>query len=132
MIKASVAILTLFALGACTPETGEPLAVASAAPPVGPAVACINLDQVTARRPGGPGAVVFELAGGKTYRNDVQGACPSLENANKADILSVQADSTRLCRNDSVRIFDPVEAKGVGIQAFPKCRLGNFTPIARR
>ena len=131
-MKGPVALLAAFGLVACTQEASEPLAVAAAAPAIGPAIACIDLDQVTARRPGGPGAVVFELAGGKTYRNDVQESCPSLENANKADVLAVQADGTRLCRNDSVRIFDPVEAKAVGIQAFPKCRLGSFTPIARR
>ena len=131
-MKSVVAIIATLALSACTQQPDESLAAASAAPPTGPALSCINLDQVTARRPGGPGAVVFELSGGRTYRNDIQGSCPSLERAGKADILSVESNSTRLCRNDSVRIFDPIEAKGIGTQAFPRCRLGAFTPIARR
>ena len=96
------------------------------------AVRCIDPHRVIARRPERPGSVIFEMAGGTTYRNDLIGACPGVARATKASIVQIVSDGGNLCMNDSIRVFDPVEARGVGARAFPRCRLGIFTPIPGR
>jgi hypothetical protein len=75
--------------------------------------------------------VVFEMAGGVTYRNEVQGSCPSLARAMGTETLQLETFSGRLCRDDSVRVYDPVEARAGGPQSFPRCRLGAFVPQAK-
>ena len=122
-------IAPLLALG-CTNERDAPDEASAA--PIGPAVSCINLDQVSGRRPVPPRSIVFEVAGGVTYRNDVKDNCPSLERADSASILAFEVDGSRLCENDAVRVFDPLQARTMPVNSFPKCRLGTFTPIARR
>lgn len=111
------------------PYEAEPLATIAA---VGPPVQCINLDQVISRRPAGPRSLVFELTGGRRYRNDLPDQCPSLERAGSAEIVHVETTGSRLCQNDRVRIYDPVEARNIGLASFPHCLLGPFIPIARR
>ncbi|MDB5692422.1 MAG: hypothetical protein JWO81_1485 [Alphaproteobacteria bacterium] len=98
----------------------------------GGAVSCIDTHDIVTRYPQPPGSVVFEMAGGITYRNDLIGACPGVARADSNSIVQLETDGTRLCANDSVRVYDPVEARGVGARAFAKCRLGAFTPIASR
>ena len=124
-------LLAPLALLGCTGERSSGPDEASAAP-IGPAVSCINLDQVSGRRPVAPRSIVFEMAGGVTYRNDVKDSCPSLERADSGYALAFDVYGSRLCENDSVRVFDPVQARAIPIDSFPKCRLGTFTPIARR
>ena len=122
-------LIPLLLIGGCMAETtaSEPAgtAAAQAAP-----VSCINLDQVIARRPAGPQAILFELTGGRAYHNDLPDHCPGLERAGTAEVIAVEATGTRLCRNDRVRIFDPVEARNIGLSSFPRCRLGAFQPVA--
>ena len=96
----------------------------------GPAVSCIDPSRIVSRHAEAPHTVVFEMSGGLTYRNDVIGACPGLARANSGSIVQFETDGTRLCVNDNVRVYDPVEAKGVGAGAFARCRLGTFTPVA--
>ncbi|HEX4736520.1 MAG TPA: hypothetical protein VH331_03055 [Allosphingosinicella sp.] len=95
-----------------------------AAPPG--AVRCIDPHQIVARHAEKPNAVVFEMAGGITYRNDLIGACPGAARATGASIVQIEATSGNLCANDHVRVYDPVEARGTGAAM---CRLGTFTPI---
>ena len=95
------------------------------------AVRCIDPRRVTARRPERPNSVIFELAGGATFRNDLIGACPGVARSTKSSIVQTVVEGGSLCMNDSIRVFDPVEARGVGVRAFPRCRLGAFTPIPR-
>ncbi|HEX8623110.1 MAG TPA: hypothetical protein VF718_14170 [Allosphingosinicella sp.] len=121
-------LLALFLLSACAaepaPEAGNPVA--------GAALSCIDPSRIVARRAEPPASIVFDLAGGARYRNDLQGSCPGVERANGSELVEIELDGTRLCANDSVRVYDPVEAKGVGSRAFARCRLGAFTPIAAR
>jgi hypothetical protein len=93
---------------------------------------CIDPHQIIARHPAPPRSVVFEMLGGTRYRNDLIGACPGVERATNASIVQIEAGGTRLCSNDSIRVYDPVEARGVGARAFARCRLGIFTPVPRR
>jgi hypothetical protein len=102
-------------------------------PPAAPgAVRCIDPHRIVARSPEPPNAVSFEMAGGITYRNDLIGACPGVARANGNSIIQIEPDGTRLCTNDSIRVYDPIEARGVGARAFARCRLGTFTPVPTR
>lgn len=94
------------------------------------AVRCIDPHLVVARHPAPPGAVIFEMAGGTTYRNDLIGACPGAARADSGSIVQIEPDSGNLCTNDHVRIYDPVEVRNTGATA--ACRLGMFTPIPSR
>ena len=127
----TLALLAPMALAACAPRQEEPESPATAAA-TGEPVRCIALDQVISRRPAGAQTLVFELAGGRRYRNELPDHCPGLAHAGDAEIVHVEATGSQLCSGDRVRIYDPIEAKTVGAQAFPHCRLGEFTPIAGR
>jgi hypothetical protein len=129
-MRPSLALIAVLPLLACTPQGEEVETAAATAAAVGEPVSCISLDQVISRRPAGEQAVVFELTGGRRYRNELPDHCPGLARAGKAEIVQVEATGTRLCRDDRVRIYDPVEARNIGAGAFPHCRLGAFTPIA--
>jgi hypothetical protein len=119
----------LAALAGCAQTPPRDAAATPAA--AGAAVSCIDLSHVVGRRAEAPRFVVFEMAGGPTYRNEVQGSCPSLEHAMGSETLQFESFAGRLCRDDSVRIYDPIEAKATGPASFPRCRLGSFTPVAR-
>ena len=100
----------------------------ASAPAAGP-VSCIDPHQIVARHPEPPHTLVFEMSGGITYRNEVIGACPGLARANSSSIVQIEPDSGNLCMNDHVRVYDPVEVRGVGAGATARCRLGKFTPV---
>ncbi|HEX5184418.1 MAG TPA: hypothetical protein VFW19_14875 [Allosphingosinicella sp.] len=93
------------------------------------AVRCIDPHQIIARHAERPDAVVFEMAGGITYRNDLIGSCPGAARATPASIVQIQPDSGNLCANDHISVYDPVEVRGNGATA--RCRLGTFTPVSR-
>ena len=95
-------------------------------------VRCIDPHQIIGRRPERPNSVVFVMAGGITYRNDLIGTCSGVRRSTGASIVQIEVDSGRLCKNDRIRVFDPVEARNIGLRAFPHCRLGMFTPIPGR
>ena len=124
-------LMTPLLLVGCTGErsAGPDEAIAA---PIGPAVSCINLDQISGRRPVAPGSIVFEMAGGVTYRNDVKEKCPGLEHSDPGYTIAFEVYGGRLCENDTVRVFNPSEAAAIPLKSFPQCRLGTFKPIARR
>ena len=115
------------AAAACTaaPPRGQQLATAGAE-------RCIQLDQVIARRASGPAAVDFEMLGGITYRNRLASACPGLGRLGESAVVAVTAgaETGRLCAGDRVKIFDPVEVKATGLETYPHCTLGEFTPAS--
>ena len=114
-------------VGACnTQPVAAPPALAQ-----GAQASCIDLTQVTARRVLPPNAVLFEMAGGISYRAELLGGCPGAERANGSEILQTETQSTRLCRDDHVRIYDPVEAKATGAGSFATCRVGSFTAVPK-
>jgi hypothetical protein len=73
-----------------------------------------------------PSAVVFETTHG-AYRAELQGNCAA--RADASVIVETVSQSTQLCRDDRVRVFDPVEAKATGARSFPQCRVVAFTPV---
>ena len=113
-------------LQGCMAEAPE-TALAAVAPGQ---VRCLDARQITAQRATSPTTLEFE-AGGVTYRNDLPAACPGIENRMALDSLAVEVTGSQVCAGDSFRAFDPVQARAVGVTAFPRCRLGNFTPLAR-
>jgi hypothetical protein len=125
-------ILFLLAPLLLTGSVALSVAPRNEAPAAPGAVRCIDPHQIVARYPERPNGVVFEMTGGITYRNDLIGACPGVARADGNSITQIEPGGTRLCTNDSIRVYDPVEARGVGTRAFPRCRLGTFTPIPRR
>lgn len=116
--------VALLATG-CAPEPREPesLTGAAAAP-----VECVNLDQIVSRRPAANGSILFEVAGGRIYRNELPGRCVGVERAGPSHIVEVEATGGQLCRGDRIRVYDPIEARNIGPGAFPQCRLGSFLP----
>jgi len=122
-------LLVPLALAACTKV--PPRETAASAAPAGAPVSCIDLDHVVGRRAEAPRFLVFEMAGGAVYRNEVQGSCPGLRRATGSETLQFEPFAGgRLCKDDGVRVFDSVEARAGGPQSFPRCRLGSFTPVA--
>lgn len=119
----------LFAMASCT-TAGRTPALELTAAASGPAVDCIDSMRGSAPRVVGPRAVVFAMNGRVTYRNDLPNACPGLGRAPDFKILLLELHGSRICRGDSFRAFDPAEGRAVGVQAFARCRLGVFTPIA--
>jgi len=122
-------LVVLFSgLGACNAQP-------TAAPPLtqaGAQVNCIDLTTVSGRHVLPPNAVLFDTVGGLSYRNDLVGTCPSAARADASAIIQTESQSPRLCRDDRIRIYDPVEARATGASAFPVCRLGSFTAVPTR
>jgi hypothetical protein len=119
-------MLLFTGVGACSAQP------TSAPPPLadtGAQVNCIDLSRVAGRHVLPPSAVVFDMVGGVSYRNDLQGTCPSAARADPSAIIQTASDSTRLCRDDRVRIYDPVETRVTGARSAPLCRLGVFTAV---
>ena len=113
--------LPLFALAACTAQPPGPPALAARA-----AGTCVDLSQVTSRHVLPPSAVIFETTHG-TYRADLQGSCAA--RADASAIVETVSQSSQLCRDDRVRVFDPVEAKATGARSFPQCRVVGLTMV---
>lgn len=105
--------------------------VALAAPAIRPpgAIACIDPQQMQGTSAEGNDTIVFHV-GNKTYRNRLDSVCPGVERLNTFSSLETEPFGGRLCQGDTVRIFDSQAARGVGINAYPRCRLGWFEPIA--
>ncbi|MDQ4086860.1 MAG: hypothetical protein M3177_02420, partial [Pseudomonadota bacterium] len=96
----------------------------------GAAVSCIATSQIVARRAAPPNAVIFEMAGARTYRSAVE-ACPRLERASASDTISFDVHGGQLCSGDRFRVFDPSEPRAGGLASIPECRLGEFTRVVR-
>jgi hypothetical protein len=61
------------------------------------------------------------------YRAELVGNCAA--RATSTDIVETVSQGTQICRDDRVRVFDPIEAKGTGIRSFPQCRIGSITAV---
>ncbi len=123
-------LLTPLALLGCTPQ--EPPADtgnANAAVSVGQQANCIDATRVAGRRAESNRALVFELTGGQTFRNDLQETCPGIARASNFGTLAIDPIEARLCRNDMVRVYDPTDLAGRSIKNAPRCRLGTFTRV---
>ncbi|MDP8994013.1 MAG: hypothetical protein M3N07_03370 [Pseudomonadota bacterium] len=122
---------SLLALGSagCTADVPAPELTART---LGAELRCIDAAQIVARRAVGPRSLVFEMADGTVYRNQLPAACPSLSNARAYDVISLELQGNQICSGDTFRAFDPAEPRAGGLQSIPECRLGAFTPIEPR
>lgn len=134
--QTAMRVLSFTVLAASTGCVGErpqdTLPVQSAAPAIGASVRCIDPSDFGDRRIAGPRTLIFVAASGRTYRNDLPAACSGLDSAPRFKIIELEVYGSRVCSGDSFRAYDPMQARVVGNRAFPRCRLGAFTPIARR
>lgn len=117
---------------------GTTLAGCAAAPPAqqlsDAAPTCIALDQVITKKAVAPAAIHFEMVGGRTFRNQLASACPGLDRLGDLAVVAVTSggEGSRLCRGDRVRVFDPVEARAIGLRSYPECVLGDFVELPRQ
>ena len=125
-MKRAIVLLSLAACS-CGIRNGPPVAAVA----VGAQTRCIDLQHLIARHAQPPSSVVFEMSGGVTYRNDLVGGCPGVARADGSEIVQTETQSTTLCANDTIRVYDPVEAKATGAASFAKCRVGMFTAVPR-
>lgn len=126
-MKALLSVLLYATLIGCT---AEPPRQEVARVPVG-VLDCIHLEQVTSRRVQPPNSVIFDV-GPVSYRNDLIGKCPTIARLGASASIEFENPMGRsLCRNDRIRVFDPVEVRATGIRSAPLCRLGSFVPVAR-
>jgi hypothetical protein len=128
MRKASAIVASSLLVAACAQQAGAPAPVQALAAGT---LRCIPLNQIAGQRVE-RGGLIYELSGRGTYRNDLQGSCPSLDRANGSEIAQTEPHGADLCRNDTVRVYDPVEARATSPASFPRCRMGDFVPVTRR
>ena len=112
---------------ACTAQQAETQSTTTAA--VAERIDCIDATRVAGRRAEGNRTLVFELNDGRTVRNDLPEACPGIARAASFGTLAIDPIESRMCRGDSVRIYDPADLPVGGIKAVPRCRLGAFTRV---
>jgi hypothetical protein len=124
MARTSLPIIAV-ALAGCSAQQPP----ATVAPTAGTQVSCIDLTKVTARYAQPPSSIMFEVPGEIDYRNDLASSCPGVERANGSELIETESQGKQLCRDDPVRVYDPVEARATGSRSFPMCRLGNFTVV---
>jgi len=125
MARTSLGLIAL-ALAGCNAQ--QPPAPAAQA--AGTQVNCIDISKVTARHAEPPSSIIFE-APGASYRNELASSCPGVEHANGSELIQTDSMGKQLCRDDTVRVYDPVEAQATGPRSFPECRLGAFTIVPR-
>jgi len=69
--------------------------------------------------------ILFEMTGGKIYRNFLPRRCHSLSNR---ESFMYESRASRLCRSDRIRVIDSM-SMGAGMSG-PSCALGKFYPVS--
>jgi hypothetical protein len=123
-----LAPFALIALAACSAQPPS----TQTASALGSTTDCIDQKYVVSRYPAGDQAMIFEMNGGATYRNQLLSTCPNLGKRTAGDSYQFNIKGgDRICMNDEFRAFDPIEARVTGTRSYPTCRLGRFTRIER-
>jgi hypothetical protein len=106
---------------------GAGAAQAAKAPPeppkvIGPAVNCLQLQNIRETRVRDDRTIDFITRGGQWYRNTLPNSCPQLgfERA-----FAYQTSITQLCNVDIITVI----VQGAGPRRGASCGLGKFTPI---
>ena len=89
----------------------------------GDPVPCVSQRDIRGNRSVGEGVILFDGVGDTVWVNRPAGGCPSLDHGRA---LVTRTISTRLCRGDLARVFDPTS----GIE-YGGCSLGDFVPYRR-
>ena len=109
-----------------------PVTASVAAPEKEPATGtrqCIDMSRIQSQTAEGTDGIRFRMRGGVDYVSRVPG-CPGVERVGRFNALSLEpGTSSQLCRGDFVRPFDPMTLRTMGLQSFPRCVLGEFTPV---
>ena len=69
--------------------------------------------------------ILFEMTGGKVYRNFLPRRCHSLSIRKS---FMYESRASRLCRSDRIRVIDSM-SMGTGLTG-PSCALGKFYPVS--
>ena len=107
----------------CAPidrEAANQAALAQAQP-IGPAVDCITLSNVSHTRVRGDRVIDFHMRGGTVYRNTLAQSCPGLGFEER---FTYRTSIGRLCSVDTITVL-----QGNGQSQGPTCGLGAFQPI---
>lgn len=93
------------------------LLLLAAAPDTAPR--CLDVGAILSRRAEDGGTILFEMVGGRRYRNRLPGRCPGLAGSRNGGALAFEQQGGHLCQGDRVRIVDRA---GAGVP----CLLGDF------
>lgn len=115
-----VLALAVLALGTATTSDTQDLAKALAGRVEGKPETCLSTTRIENPEIIGNHTLLYR-DGGRLWRNDLQAACPGLDND---AIVVTEVHGGQLCRND---MFYTLQRGGIGIPG-PRCRLGNFVP----
>lgn len=126
----AVALLPLFALGACTVDPAAEaarsqaeIAKAPAATVLGPGESCINRSQVRNTVVRSDQVIDFEMLGGKVYRSTLPMRCIGLD-FDRA--ITYETSIDQLCTN---QIVYTLRNTGGNLQRGAGCSLGKFVPV---
>jgi len=86
---------------------------------------CIDPRSVLSRRAEGADTIIFDMLGGRQYRNRLRAACPGLEQAGDASTLAIEQKGAMLCQGDFVRV---IRAGNAGVT----CILGRFEELPKK
>jgi len=114
-----ILLVTIVALAAAAPVAARDQA-APAATPAGPPVDCIQLNQVRETHVRNDQVIDFEMSGKRTYRNTLDGACPSLGFEQR---FSYSVSTGQLCSTDLITVLQSTGGRGA------TCGLGQFQPV---
>jgi hypothetical protein len=103
-------------------------AQAAKAPPtpveaIGPAVNCVQLQNIRETRVRDDRTIDFIMRGGQVFRNTLPNSCPQLGFEKS---FAYQTSISQLCNVDIITVI----VQGAGPRRGASCGLGKFTPIA--
>jgi hypothetical protein len=93
--------------------------------PAGEPVNCISINQIRSTKILANNVIDFKMTGGKTYRNTLPHACPSLLTE---DRFGYKTSLSRLCNVDTIRVLT---SAGGQLQEGAGCGLGKFQPMEK-
>ncbi|MBV7257328.1 hypothetical protein KCG44_11085 [Pacificimonas sp. WHA3] len=122
LAAAATLAMTACATDGQTERANAPLPAAATADAIGAPVGCINSGLIASTKGITRNHMMFEMKGGRLYRNELSGSCP---NAVRGDPYRyVNPQGTSLCRGQIITYFDASSGMDMG-----SCVLGDFTPI---
>lgn len=127
-----LAILPLLAVAACATVSDQPVRYArsdnaelyATLPATGEAESCVRTQSIRQTESLSDRAMLFEMDGGKVYRNELNTSCPALL---REDPFQYRSVTSQLCRGEILTFFQPTIGQTTG-----SCSLGEFVPIGDR
>ena len=91
------------------------------ATPAGDPVSCIRLRDIRQSKVRDDSTIDFYMAGGRVYRNTLDGSCPMLRSEGRFMHKTIGGD---LCSVDTITVL-----REPGLSQGPSCGLGKFQPV---